>query len=236
MSRTTLTLAAAIALLAACNADSTGLGGPPDGAALNQDLATVVADGTADDVELFNAATLSGATLLVDPPEITRTAAFFDAAGVEQETFDPLTTARIELEVVVDGERTFGNWSADIHRERQLTITGLEGTETTRTINGTGESEVTRSRHIPEGEGEPRTYDISCDAVVSNVVVPVRNGQGERWPLSGTITRTCVVTHEGNQFTRTVVVTFNGTSRPDATVNGEPFQLDLQQRWARRRP
>ncbi len=37
---------------------------------------------------------------------------------------------------------TRGNWTATVDRSRDLTITGLAGTETTRTVNGTGTESV----------------------------------------------------------------------------------------------
>ncbi|MEK6597760.1 MAG: hypothetical protein AABY91_05460 [Gemmatimonadota bacterium] len=39
---------------------------------------------------------------------------------------------------------------------------------------------------------------------------------------------------ETRQVSRTVIITFNGTQFPTATVNGEPFTIDLANRMAHR--
>ena len=55
---------------------------------------------------------------------------FFDADGNQQDVYDELTTARIDVETVIDGEVSREDWSAKIYRERRMTVTGLLGEET----------------------------------------------------------------------------------------------------------
>lgn len=253
-----------LAALAACSSDSTGPTGLAN--ALNADLATLVADGTAEQVDLMAGMNGSigfpGFALVMDdepprgpgnvqgcgfgggrfncPPNrangltVEREVAFFDAGGAAQNAYDATTTAKIETDTHVFGEVARGPWSAEIDREHALVFTGLAGTETSRTVNGTGSETIARARVT--GDGAERSYELSCTGTLVDVVVPVRAQGVTPWPLSGTATRNCTISR-GDQapVTRTVVVTFNGTATPGATVNGEAFDLNLANRRANRR-
>ena len=168
-------------------------------------------------------------------PGGTHTATFYDADGNEQEARDPLTTASIHLVIESSHEFSRDSWSGTGTRSRDLLITGLEGEETTRTVNGTGSSAVTRSRHT-DADGT-RTYDMSSTSVIEDVVHPVPRTD-DAWPLSGTITRNVTINvingPDGDVTkTRTVVITYNGTNLPTMTVDGEPFEVDLSTRSGR---
>jgi hypothetical protein len=112
-----------------------------------------------------------------------------------------------------------------------MAVTGLEGVETTRTVNGVGWEAITRSRHS-DTEGL-RERQITGSRTMEDVVhtVPFTDNP---YPLSGTITRemtVTVTTAAGTRtHTRTVVITFNGTQYPEMTINGEPFEVDLAAR------
>ena len=251
-------------ILGACNSDNTG----PDAATplLDADIAQVAADATAEDVDVmrepvfFTAMTGfaagqgdfrptncpfdAGSGRLVCPTithgdiTITRSYAFWDAANAVQQAFDALTTAKANIQSAIEGTRTLPNWEATVERERDMTATGLAGTETQRTWNGTGSTHVTRSKHTDSGP--ERSYDLECSVAVVNVVVPVSNG-ADAWPLSGTITRTCTVTfvggpRDGQTIDRTAVVTFNGTQIATLTVGDKTFDLDLKNRHRGPRP
>ena len=169
---------------------------------------------------------------------INRTVTYMDADGGTQEAYDPLLTASIHIVASVSGDVTRGPWSGTVMRDRDFTITGLAGTETSRTVNGTGSESISRSR-VTEGN-DTRSYSVTGSSTVVGVVVPVRDEGVDPWPTAGTITRTYTVTrtagdNAGQTVTRTVVITFNGTATPDATVNGEPFTMDLAHRTANRR-
>ena len=166
----------------------------------------------------------------------THTATFYDVDGNEQDALDPLTTASIHL--VIESTREFSrdNWTGSGTRSRDILITGLLGEETTRTVDGTGSSSVTRSQHTDE-DGT-RTYDMLSTSTIVDVVHPVPRTD-ESWPLSGTITRNVTINvingPEGDVTrTRTVVITFNGTDMPSMTVDGEPFEVDMSTRSGRR--
>lgn len=166
---------------------------------------------------------------------ITRTVAFYDAQNAVQQAYDPMLTAKIEVAATLQGDVSRGPWTATISRTRNFVHTGLLGTETSRTTNGTATGAASRSR-ISES-GNNRSYDMAETATFVDVVVPVRAEGVAPWPTSGTVTRVVTVTPEGGTaVTRTVVITFNGTATPTATVNGEPFTLNLGNRTAQRRP
>ncbi len=171
------------------------------------------------------------------PTSGTHTATFYDADGNEQEARDPLTTASIHL--VIESSRDFSrdSWTATGTRSRDLLITGLEGEETTRTVNGTGSSNVTRSEHTDE-DGTTRSYNMVSTSTMVDVVHPVPRTD-DSWPLSGTVTRDVTITvingPDGDVIkTRTVVMTFDGTQWPDMTVDGEPFEVDMSTQSGRR--
>lgn len=261
--RSTLTAASVLLLLAACS-DSPTSNNPSD-AFISLDVATVAADVTAEDVDLMAGmsglpGTISFSEIMRDPGmgpgnvtgcgfgggrfscppntanglTTTRSIAFFDAANAAQLAFDALLTAKIDVQATLQGDVSRGPWTATISRTRHFIFTGLAGTETTRTVNGDASGTASRSRHT-EG-GETRTYDVTETATHANVVVPVRGEGVAPWPLSGTVTRIFTMTRtSGETRTRTVIITFNGTATPTATVNGESFTIDLAARRAARR-
>jgi hypothetical protein len=166
----------------------------------------------------------------------THTATFFDADGTEQDARDPLTTASVHLVIESTHEFSRDSWSGTGTRSRDVLITGLEGEETTRTVNGTGSGTVDRSQHTDE-DGT-RTYDMTSASVIEDVVHPVPRTD-VAWPVSGTITRDVTVNIVNGpngdvSETRHVVITFNGTNLPTMTIDGEIFEIDLATRSGRR--
>ncbi|MGD8320719.1 MAG: hypothetical protein PVJ02_09700 [Gemmatimonadota bacterium] len=163
----------------------------------------------------------------------TRSVTFYDAEGNEQTGYDPLTTASIHFILDISGEVSRDTWSATVDRSRDMTVSGLEGEETTRTFNGTGSQSVGRSHTLEDGTES--TFDIDGSASYADLMVPVP-GSDPRYPLSGTITRDLTVTvvnnPRGNDFTKTVhvEVTFDGTSTAHAVINGEATDIDLTTR------
>lgn len=166
---------------------------------------------------------------------VTRTIAFFDAANAVQQAYDAALTAKIDVQATVSGDVTRGPMSATVSRSRHFIFTGLAGTETTRTVNGTSTGTSSRTR-VTESNGT-RSYTMTETGTSVDVVLPVRAEGVAPWPLSGTVTRVVTVTPDGGTaVTRTIVITFNGTATPTATVNGEAFTLNLGNRTAQRRP
>ncbi|MGH7581980.1 MAG: hypothetical protein ACREL5_01990 [Gemmatimonadales bacterium] len=269
---TTIIAAGALVLAAACSSDSTTTTGTTDDTTITADLAPVLADGVADDVDLMagmdggvgNIAGAPGVFASLSGPgkwrphltgctfadgsftcpatranglTVTRTITFLDGNGQPMDAYDSLLTASIHVVAEISGDKTHGPWSATVDRHRDFTITGLLGTETTRTVNGTGNGTVSRSRSTANA----RSYDLTCSSTITNVVFPVRSDDGGNgWPESGTISRTCTITvtagpNAGKTITRTVVITFDGPSTPSGTIDGTPFMFDLTARSAAKR-
>jgi len=162
---------------------------------------------------------------------VTRTVTLFDAGGATESAYDSLLTASINVIADISGARTHGPWTAAVARHRNITVTGLAGTETSRTVNGTGSESVSDSR-VTKNDST-RSYTLTGSSTITNVVMPVRSTDGGNgWPTSGTITRTLTITFtsgpkSGQSTTRTVTITFDGTSTPSGSVNGTPFTIDL---------
>ena len=233
------TVALSVLALSACS-ETVG----PDSAleeSVTLDVAMIAADAAID--EFSDMALLFGGGPLPAPMEMathdragTHTATFFDASGNEQDARDPLTTASIHLVIESTHEFSRESWSGTGTRSRDIMITGLEGEEAARTVNGTGSGIVNRSQHT-DGD-RTRTYDMTSASVIEDVVHPVPRTD-DAWPLSGTITRDVTVNivngPDGDvSETRHVVITFNGTYLPTMTVNGEIFEIDMSARSGRR--
>lgn len=223
--------------LAACS-DTAG----PDGtdsqfeSLLTLDVAMVSADALIEDLaelQLAFGGGLGGA--FAAPLDRVRTVTYYDADGNEQEAYDEVTTASVHIVSEISGEMARESWSGTISRTRDITVTGLEGDETTRTASGTGSSAVFRSSH--SDENGDRSYDMSGTSVITDVVLSVPREENS-YPLSGTITRdmTAVIVNGPNgdeTRTRHVVITFNGTQFATMTVDGESFEVDLSTRSGR---
>ena len=240
-----------LATLAACNSETTGpVLTPLADLAISRDVAAQSADVAAEDVELMGgptgqfgfgfAASTTGeddapfhcGTHTRDLLTIVRSCTFKDAAGTTQSAYNATTTASAAVHAEVTGKIERENWSAEVERIRNLTVTGLAGTETSRTWNGTGTSKATRSKHTENGEN--RSYDISCSGTRTNVVVNLPRSEN-RWPISGTLNRKCTIKitggpNDGKTVEREVTITFNGTQLVPITVNGKVFTLDLKTR------
>lgn len=232
-------LAAALVLGTACS-DASGPGGPD--AMLDLTVAAVAGEAVARDLELMHGpGGLHGFGFAVEVGRfrceggarhgltVTRTCTFRDADGNEQPAYDDQTTASVETHFEVSGELNRGPMKATIADVRDMIVTGLLGTETQRTWNGTGSGTSTRVRPV-EGS-DPVEYTMTHEVAVDDVVIPVPRS----WPLSGTITKHFSVTvsggpRDGTTRTRDVIITFNGTPVVTVTVNGEAFEVDLAAR------
>lgn len=214
--------------------------------ALVDDVALLAADATLEDVTLWNQPLdfSSAGPAQVQPQAAPgepggrggwsgtlsgmRSVSFYDENGDEQDGYDPLLTESINIVLEIEGEVSRAGWEASIYRERDKTVSGLLGEETTRTWNGTGTSEVSRSRHLDSGE--ERSYEAVGTVEYEDVVVPIP-GSDPRWPLSGTIRRTFTVTRTGPDGSTTrsmeVVITFDGSETAVAFVDGVERLIDL---------
>lgn len=241
--RSTLRLAGAslVALaLAACGSDTTAPVAPSgaDAQAITGDVAVATGANIASDVAGWTAdegaasfagssssaagsCTRSGNTVTCTGGRdgnltLTRTLTFYDAAGAQQQQYDASTTARVNVAAQVSGSYSGPQYTATVQRIRNLSITGLEGSETQRTRNGTGTSTV---QSTFTGANVTRTHRMDAADTTTDVVWVVSPSRAQ-YPASGTVTRNVVVktTITGDRTgsftaTRRIQVTFNGTAQ-----------------------
>ncbi len=164
----------------------------------------------------------------------TRSRTCYDAEGAEQEECDDLLTESVRFLRDIEGTVTRGPFTAEVSRERDMTVSGLLGEETERTWNGGGSSSTARSGVLDDGR--ERSHSIEGSFSYEDVVVPVP-GSDPRWPLSGVITRSMTATRVLGDETVVreidVVITFDGTQYASAIVNGEEVEIDLAARTGR---
>jgi hypothetical protein len=162
---------------------------------------------------------------------LNRDYAFYAADQSAQSAYDPSLTASANFHVSVAGVHLPDAGADTVNRDRNLTVSGLAGAETSRTWNGTG----TRADGGYRMEADvKRTYHVSDAVTVSNVVVNLPRSSNP-WPMSGSITRvisgTASVVKSGvsKSFSvdRTVTVNFNGTQYATVTVGNNSYTLDL---------
>ncbi|HEY2379341.1 MAG TPA: hypothetical protein VGH98_25385 [Gemmatimonadaceae bacterium] len=162
---------------------------------------------------------------------LNRDYAFYDAGNVAQSAYDASLTASANFHVSVTGTHTADNGQDVVNRDRNLTVTGLAGAETSRTWNGTGTRSDNGYRNLSDVK---RSYTVNDNVTVSNVVVNLPRSSNP-WPMSGTITRqisgTASVEKTGVSksfsVTKTVTITFNGTQDATVSVGGNTYTLDL---------
>ena len=159
----------------------------------------------------------------------SRSYQLFDAAGTPQSAYDPITTASATFNISLNGSLTRDAFTATVARERTLTVSGLEGDETTRSWSGTVSSTHSRTSHPDRVRS--RNYVMNSTGVIADLVIP-HPFADDGWPLSGTIARTMNYSREGargpgRSGTRTISITFNGTQFVPMTVNDRQFTLDL---------
>lgn len=245
-------IAITTAALFACSSDSstTGTTGNPS-AAVTAEAAMVSGDAVNSDVQMMIPGAGSANLVLFDdgrddpssgcrldllrfrcPPRVSggltinSSLTFFDAGGVAQAAFDSLTTASMHIDVDVAGTITHDSWQSDVARHRHFIVTGLLGTETSRTWNGQGSDTLHRTT---VRDSVTREFEVTVNTTLTDVVIPVR---GSRHPTSGTETQVVTMTETsgdqpGQTFTFTATYTFDGTVRIPFLFGGRRFHLDL---------
>ena len=153
------------------------------------------------------------------------------AGGTAQSSYSASATDSINFQTFLTGSLAGDARSEWINHTRTMTVSGLGGTETQRTWNGTGVR--SDSAHYTTSTGTRRSRFQSVDAI-ANVVFNLPRSANP-YPQSGTITHDITVSatidRSGGQTTRTatrhVVVTFNGTSTAAMTVGTKSCTIDL---------
>lgn len=162
---------------------------------------------------------------------LQRSFALFDANGAAQSAYDANLTASANFLVTVNGVHVALLGNDTISRQRDMTVTGLAGTETSRMWNGTGTREDGGFR---QDTNRVRTYHTSDNVTWSNILVKLPRLTNP-WPMSGMVTRqisgTATVVRSGTTRTftlqKTVTITFNGTRYVPMTVGTALYTLDL---------
>jgi hypothetical protein len=162
---------------------------------------------------------------------LTRSFAFYNAAGVLMSKFNDTTTASINVTTTETGVRPTATGADTISGTRNLTASGLVGHNTTRLWNGTGNRSV--GGYYTDSAAS-RTYDHTETTMFTNIVVTLPR-TANPWPTSGSIARqasgvgTVTKGTKSRTFTtsRTVTVTFNGTEFVPMTVGSTNYTLDL---------
>ena len=162
---------------------------------------------------------------------LNRDYAFFDANQTAQSAYSASTTASANFHVSVTGTHVVDNGQDVVNRDRNLTVSGLAGAETSRTWNGTGTRNDNGYRTVNDVK---RSYTVNDAVTIASVVVNLPRSSNP-WPMSGTITRqisgTASVTKTGVSksfsVTKTVTITFNGTQFATVTVGTNTYTLDL---------
>jgi hypothetical protein len=162
---------------------------------------------------------------------LIRSFEFFDASGEPMTQFNDSTTASANVSTTEAGVRPSATGADTISGSRNMSATGLLGTNTTRTWNGTGS-------HTDGGyytdSAATRTYDLSYASTFTNIVVTLPRSSNP-WPTSGTITRqvngtaTVIKGSKTKSITisRSVTITFNGSEVASMTVGSTQYLLDL---------
>jgi hypothetical protein len=237
-----LGLIAAAAAFTACS-DNSGPVQIVTDQQLNADVAAASGDAIASDVsELITNESFAGmpappvSDVVGFPPgvNVVRTRTCFDAQNVAQAACNATTTASVLLTMTVDGSFSRSNtgphgsetMSIGLHRARTLTISGLLGTETSRTHDGVGTSADTTSfSGTNDQTTRARTMtEASLDSVVA-IVFNLPHATNP-WPVSGKVVRnvsgSVVVTGGPNPgtrtFTRRVEVTFPADAQGNVTI------------------
>ena len=172
--------------------------------------------------------------VMEDGLTITRSYAFFDAAGQPMKVRSDLTTASINFQLSVNGSVSHDTtFSGAVHRTRNVTVSGLVGAETTRRWDGFGASADTNTHRSAL---TTRTYAGTSLDSLRAVVYPQPRTPGS-YPLSGSMVRVVkyMVTSTGRgterrSVDRRVVVTYNGTATAQVQSGSVTCTLHLDTR------
>jgi hypothetical protein len=248
---TRLGLIAAALAFTACSDNITPGASVVTDAQINADIAATSGDAIATDVSEMianeNAAGLPAASPPFASPQVlnvTRSKVCY-GGGAVQASCNATTTDSIQFTMTMDGSFNRSNttphgsesMSVALHRARALTISGLAGTETSRTHNGAGSgSDTTTFSGTADSTSRSRTMASAGTDSIQAVVFNLPRSTNP-WPVSGKIVRnvsgTVTVTggaHPGERtFSRRIEVTFPADAQGNVTikVNDKTCTLNL---------
>lgn len=218
--------------LAACGNESTAPAPTTDAftvpgltAALGAPGSSTVADATSGctyspSTGWFDCAPVTRAGLTV-----TRSFAFYDAAGAPQAAYDAVSTASARSRTRISGSTALGGVTTTVDRQGEQAVHGLAGAETQIQLDG-----VESGTSVASFTGANGARQISTSTIDSTIglVVPTPRTRERSWPTSGTIVHLSVVSESGDGVTTHATMstrealTFNGTGSATltTTVNG----------------
>jgi hypothetical protein len=155
----------------------------------------------------------------------------FYSGGVSQQSYDSQATDSVFFGMWLTGTLQETDRTAWLKHQRAMMVTGLTGSETERTWNGTGSRDD--SAHVT-GRNVVRTTRFLSEDVIKDVVYKLPRTDFP-FPQSGTITNDVSVnatTPNGTDATnrsgsRHVVITFNGTRTASVMIGTTACSLDL---------
>ena len=225
-----LAAAVAVAAVAACT-DSNAPSDVTD-TELAADLAASSGEAIALDVvqAILNEGSFAGAPGInlseqaaLDTSSVTvvRTRTCYDAEDNEVQCGPGAVSMHVTMQM--DGTVQRGGFTGNIHRTRDMTITGLGQGSTTRTHNGVGTSNDTTT--FTGDRGTRHAEESAVDSIV-NLVFQMPHASNP-WPVSGQVIRnvnaTITITRtDGTTVTRTisrrVVVTFPADAQGNVAI------------------
>jgi hypothetical protein len=147
-----------------------------------------------------------------------RSFAYVDGDGNPMRRFDPLLTAATNTRNAISGTFQRDEMTARIRSAGEMTVSGMIGEETTRTLDGreTGRREV----ELATDQGAATSIVEFANRTVAVVIPVVRRTDGapssRQWPISGQTVRGHAVSLTRNGETHTQrwreTTTFNGTA------------------------
>lgn len=165
----------------------------------------------------------------------TITRSFFNAAGTEQSTFNPLSTVRMNLTSRGTGSIQTPADTASYGSTGSLQLVGLEFTQDSLVLNATRHDTLQTTFTPRFRTGRLYTY-AEATGIIQNVVA-VKPLSPTSYPLSGTATWTLKVdrlrtnnrVNVDRHYDILVSVTFNGTANPDvSTSTGYHYKMNLK--------
>ncbi len=163
--------------------------------------------------------------------EVTRV--FYDAGGNVLPGWSPLA-ARMVWTSRASGTLTTERDTCVVGHAGMLDVRNIDAGKDTLDFGGASDDTLDNVFRSYDGTRLRHVHAVS-HAIWSDIAM-LKNRVANPWPLSGTMTWTVVADRMRandtgsveTHFEATVVVVFNGTNRPDVTVNGTwHYQLDL---------
>jgi hypothetical protein len=199
-----LGLVAAAAVFTACK-DSTSPVQVVTDAQLNADVAAQSGDAIATDIDALitgesSAGLPAGPLSISDPLALTvNWTKTCYGGGVVQASCNATTTDSVRLAGTVTGSFSSSftgphgteTVTAGVHRSRNVSITGLTGTETSRTHNGTGSAnDTTTFSGTNDNTTRTRTMALTALDSIQGIVFNLpHNSTTNRWPAAGKYVR-----------------------------------------------